>query len=52
MTMTVVEPAVPQTQAANPAKLKPSSTASAVSQIGVKKGRRWKLTWSFFMPRS
>ena len=40
MTMTVVELAVPQTHAANTAKLKPSSAASAVSQIGVKKGRR------------
>src|ERR1700716_372162 len=49
MTMTVVEPAVPHTQTAKTAKLEAKTTASAVNQIGVKKGRRWKLTWSLFI---
>jgi hypothetical protein len=38
--MTVVEPAVPHTHAAKIAKLNAATPASAVSQIGVKKGRR------------
>jgi hypothetical protein len=49
MTIKVVEPAVAHTHTATMAK--PSTTAAviAVNQIGVKKGRRWKLTWSFFV---
>ncbi len=48
-TMTVVASAVAQTQAAKIAKLNTPRATSADSQIGVKKGRRWKLTGSFFM---
>jgi hypothetical protein len=40
MTMTEVEPAVPHTHAAKTMKPKATMAASAVSQIGVKKGRR------------
>jgi hypothetical protein len=47
--MIVVAPTVPQTQAKKIAKLNATSAALAVNQIGVRKGRRWKLTWSLFM---
>jgi hypothetical protein len=38
--MTVVDPAVPHTHAAKTAKPKTMTAASAVNQIGVRKGRR------------
>ncbi len=47
--MTMVEPAVPHSHSAKIKKPKAAAAASAVNQIGVKKGRRWKATWSFFM---
>jgi hypothetical protein len=40
MTMTVVEPAVPNTHAAKTAKPTATIAAITVNQIGVKKGRR------------
>jgi len=51
MTIKVVEPAVAHIHIHTATMAKPSTTAAAVAvnQIGVKKGRRWKLTWSFFM---
>ena len=52
MTMTVVEPAVIHTHAASIAKASAAAAKIAVSQIGIKKGRRWKLTWTCFMATS
>jgi hypothetical protein len=50
--MTVVEPAVIHTPAAKIANASAAAAEIAVSQIGIKKGRRWKLTGTFFMATS
>jgi hypothetical protein len=52
MTMTVVAPEVAHTHtvaAASPTTSTDPKAMMAVNRIGVRKGRRWKLTWSFFM---